>query len=210
MACTISTTGMTEQEMGGHGDDHAMEMAEMPEMVAGELTVQNVRANLSLPSTAGSVWMLIMNGTETDDAFVGAEIAGCGVIELHDMIMENDIMIMQEVEGGEIPIPAGEVVELKQGGLHVMCIDKEAPLELGTTVDIALQFANAGTINVTGEVVAPGEMAMDHGNMGHGEGEGHEARDHDAEGEEHDDMAHDEGEGHDEMEEGDTIMITVE
>ncbi len=133
---------------------------------AGELTVTNVRANLSLPSDTGSVWMKIMNGTDTDDTLVGAELEGCGAVELHNMVMENDVMIMREVEGGKIPIPAGEMVELKQGGLHVMCINKAAPLELGTSVDITLQFANAGDITVTGEVVAPGEMNMEMGGEG--------------------------------------------
>lgn len=141
-----------------------------PEVAEG-LTVTNVRANMTLPSDTGSFWMEIANNSNTDDALVGAEVEGCGVIELHDMIMENDVMIMREVEGGEIPIPAGETVELKRGGLHVMCINKEAPLEAGTTVDMALQFADAGTIAVVAEVVAPGEMEMDMNHEAMPEGE---------------------------------------
>ncbi|MBL6982506.1 MAG: copper chaperone PCu(A)C [Anaerolineales bacterium] len=127
---------------------------------SGELTVENVRANLTLPSSTGSVWLVIENGTDSDDALIGAEIPGCGVVELHDMIMDGDVMKMQPVEGGKVIVPAGETVELKMGGLHIMCIDKEAPLEPGTSIAIALQFENAGTINVTGEVVEPGEMEM--------------------------------------------------
>lgn len=134
---------------------------------SGELTVSNVRANMTLPSDTGSLWMEIYNGTATDDALVGAEFAGCAAIELHDMVMENDVMIMREVEGGRIPIPAGETVELKQGGLHVMCIGKETPLEAGTTLEVALQFEKAGTINVTADVVAPGEMPMGMGEEDH-------------------------------------------
>lgn len=140
-----------------------------PETDAGESTVDkmegvmvtNVRANMTLPSDTGSIWMEIHNHTENDDALVGAAFEGCKAIELHDMTMENDVMVMREVEGGKIPVPAGEKVELKRGGLHVMCIGKEAPLEVGSTLDIALQFANAGTINVMAMVVEPGEMNMD-------------------------------------------------
>lgn len=129
---------------------------------SGEMVIENVQANMTLPSDTGSVWLKITNNTGQDDALVGAEMAGCGAIELHNMFMENDVMVMREVEGGKIPIPAGETVELKKGGLHIMCIGKEAPLEKGTEVDIALQFENAGTINVTGTVVEPGEtMNMD-------------------------------------------------
>ncbi len=134
---------------------------------SGEMVVENVQANMTMPSTTGSVWLKITNNTGQDDALTGAELAGCGTIELHNMTMDNDVMVMREVEGGKIPIPAGESVELKQGGLHIMCIDKEAPLEKGTSVDIALQFDNAGTIEVSGMVVEPGNM-MD---MDHDEGE---------------------------------------
>jgi hypothetical protein len=104
--------------------------------------------------------MEIHNGTDMDDALIGAEFDGCVAIELHDMIMENDVMVMRPVEGGQIPIPAGETVELKKGGLHVMCIGKEAPLEAGSSLDVALKFANAGDIAVTAVVVEPGEMPM--------------------------------------------------
>lgn len=145
--------------------------AAAPETDAGEsavdkmegVMVTNVRANMTLPSDTGSIWMEIHNHTENDDALVGAEFEGCKAIELHDMTMENDVMVMREVEGGEIPVPAGEKVELKKGGLHVMCIGKEAPLEAGSTLDITLLFANAEPVKVTATVVEPGEMNMDMG-----------------------------------------------
>lgn len=126
------------------------------------IAVENVRANMTLPSDTGSFWMLITNNSDKDDALLGASVDGCGVIELHDMVMENDVMVMRPVAGGQIPILAGQTVELKPGGLHVMCMQKAAPLELGTKVTIALEFANAGTINVEGEVVEP---AMSSGGM---------------------------------------------
>jgi periplasmic copper chaperone A len=134
---------------------------------SGEMVIENVQANMAMPSDTGSVWVKITNNTGQDDALIGADLAGCGAIELHNMVMDGDVMVMRQVEGGEIPIPNGETVELKQGGLHIMCIGKEAPLELGTSVDIGLNFANAGTINVTGTVVEPGGMMdMEQGDGG--------------------------------------------
>lgn len=132
--------------------------------VVGDLTISNVRANMTLPTETGSFWMLITNNGAADDALVGAEVAGCGAIELHDMMVDDEgVMIMREVEGGRILIPAGETVELKRGGLHVMCLQKAAPLAEGTTTDIVLEFANAGRVTVTADVVVPGEMpGMDH------------------------------------------------
>ena len=131
----------------------------------GELTITNVQANLTLPTETGSVWLEISNGTSEDEALTGAVIDGCGVIELHDMVMEDDVMMMQAVEGGQIPIPAGETVELKRGGLHMMCFDKTGSFAEGDEVGITLEFANAGAVEATGVVVAPGGpggMDMNH------------------------------------------------
>ena len=134
---------------------------------SGEMVIEHVQANMTMPSDTGSVWVSITNNTGQDDALTGADVPGCGTIELHNMVMDGDVMVMRQVEGGQIPIPNGETVELKQGGLHIMCIGKEAPLELGTSVAITLHFANAGNIDVTGKVVEPGGMMdMDHSDGG--------------------------------------------
>jgi copper(I)-binding protein len=153
-------------DMGGHDHMHSNDSAGVIDVDG--LLIENVRANLSLPSTTGSVWVKITNTTDVDEALIGAAIPGCGVIELHNMIMRGDVMVMQQVEGGEIAIPAGETVELQRGGLHIMCIQKEAPLEVGSAVDITLEFANAGEVEVTAPVVAPDDMGgMDHGEEEH-------------------------------------------
>ena len=165
-ACVMPTDDMADQELAQ--DEMAMGETMEMEMVEGKLTIANVRANLTLPTDTGSVWLVILNGTDTDDALLGGEIPGCGVVELHSMKMDGDVMVMRPVEGGQIPIPAGEMVELKKGGLHIMCLQKEAPLEIGTAIDMMLEFANAGAVDVTGEVVDPGTSGMQ--DM---EGEGH-------------------------------------
>ncbi len=124
------------------------------------IVVTDLKANMTLPTSTGSFWMKISNYTDKDDALIGADVEGCGTLEFHEMIIENDVMFMHQVEGGEVPIPSGETVELKQGGLHIMCIDKAEPLIAGTTIDVILQFANAGPIKVEADVVPPGGMAQ--------------------------------------------------
>ena len=87
---------------------------------AGELVVDGVMGNLALPMPNGAVYMTITNGTASDDALIDAAVPGCGAVELHEMIMENDVMVMRQMEGNRIPIPAGETVMLQRGGLHVL------------------------------------------------------------------------------------------
>jgi copper(I)-binding protein len=122
----------------------------------GQVEVSQVTANLALPSDTGAIYMRIENQTDSEERLIGASVPGCGVIELHEMAMEGDVMRMRPVEGGAIVIPAGEVVELAPGGLHVMCIDKTGEFAVGDTVPVNLQFAVAGEIQVGAEVVPPG------------------------------------------------------
>ena len=129
--------------------------------VHGELKVERVKANLTLPTETGAVYMTIINGSNEEERLVAAAVPGCDAVELHEMMMDGDVMVMRQVEGGEIAIPAGETVELKQGGLHIMCIGKTGEFNIGDSVTVTLEFAKAGTMEVQAEVIAPGEMKMD-------------------------------------------------
>ena len=124
------------------------------------MIVTNPRANMTLPTDTGSFWMEITNNTDSDDELIGAKAEGCGALEVHEMLMEKDVMVMRPVEGGKLPIAKGQTVMLEPGGLHLMCLNKAAALEAGSTLSLTLQFAKAGEIEVESKVVAPGDMEM--------------------------------------------------
>jgi copper(I)-binding protein len=63
---------------------------------------------------------------------------------------DMDTMTMREV--ASIELPAGEMVELKPGGYHIMLIDLVAPLEVGDEIELTLTFEKAGDRTVTAEV----------------------------------------------------------
>lgn len=124
-----------------------------------EMIIENVMGNLALPMPNGAVYMTITNETGSDDALIDAVVPGCGTVELHEMVMEDDVMRMRQMDGNRIPIPAGETVTLQRGGLHVMCIDKTGEFAVGDSVPVTLTFENAGEMEVTAEVIDPGEMS---------------------------------------------------
>jgi copper(I)-binding protein len=120
----------------------------------GEVEVTDVWGRNS-PQVAqnGAFYMKITNNSGEDDELLSAESEACGVAELHEMYMkENDVMGMREVPGGTIPIPDGQTVELKVGGLHVMCIDKQIDFNIGDKIPITLEFANAGPQALTVDI----------------------------------------------------------
>jgi copper(I)-binding protein len=101
----------------------------------------------------GAFYMKLVNNTGEDDKLLSATAEACNVVELHEMYMMGDgVMGMRPVETGYIPVAAGETVELKVGGLHVMCIGKLADFNVGDTYPVSLEFEKAGTMQVTVEI----------------------------------------------------------
>lgn len=72
---------------------------------------------------------------------VGASSAVAGVVEVHEMALHNNVMRMRAIEA--LPLPAGQAVELKPGGHHVMLMDLKRTLRNGEQVAIELQFETA-------------------------------------------------------------------
>jgi copper(I)-binding protein len=96
--------------------------------------------------------MTIINRSLRDEQLQGVSTAACGATELHEMrIGEDDVMIMRQVSG-DIIIQAGETLSLQPGGLHIMCLDRQAAFHPGEELQLDLHFANAGDLRVIAEV----------------------------------------------------------
>lgn len=124
------------------------------EPAAGKMEVLEAWGRTS-PKVAqnGAFYMRLVNNTGEDDKLLSATTEACDVVELHEMYMMGDgVMGMRPVETGYIPVAAGETVELKVGGLHVMCIGKLADFNVGDTYPVSLEFEKAGTMQVTVEI----------------------------------------------------------
>ncbi|GAB4543969.1 MAG: copper chaperone PCu(A)C [Anaerolineales bacterium] len=103
---------------------------------------------------AGAFYMKIKNSGGEADKLLGAKTDACGMVELHESYMTQEgAMGMRPVEGGVIEIPAGGEVELKVGGLHVMCMQKnDSMFTAGSKINLTLKFEKAGDIPVSVEI----------------------------------------------------------
>lgn len=70
--------------------------------------------------------------------------AGFEIAEIHQSFNDNGLARMRRVEA--IEIPAGESVELSQGGLHIMLMRPERVPEPGESVTIELLDGNDTTV----------------------------------------------------------------
>ncbi|HSB22017.1 MAG TPA: copper chaperone PCu(A)C [Burkholderiaceae bacterium] len=84
---------------------------------------------------------------------VAASSPVAGVVEIHEMAMEGNVMRMRAAPGLELP--AGKTVELKPGGYHVMLMDLKQQLKAGETVPLSLVVEGKDGKRETVEVKAP-------------------------------------------------------
>ena len=112
-----------------------------------ELTDVSVDPSIAATAEIHEMVMAEMSDTSSDTTMAMSSDTTMAMSSDTTMSMGSGEMVMQEVES--IAIPAGETVELKPGGYHIMLIDLVAPLELGQEFDIVLTFANAGEVTVT-------------------------------------------------------------
>jgi hypothetical protein len=75
-----------------------------------------------------------------------------GVVEIHEMAMDGNVMKMRAIAG--LDLPAGKPVALKPGGYHVMLMSLNRTLNAGDVVPITLVVETGGK-RETLEVKAP-------------------------------------------------------
>lgn len=76
-----------------------------------------------------------------------------GVSEVHEMAMQGTTMRMRAVTALELP--AGQAVDLKPGGYHLMLMDLKRELKAGDTVPLTLVIEGKDGKRETLEVKAP-------------------------------------------------------
>lgn len=159
-----------------HATDHAahagmnMDTAEMHTMVIGalELSGAYTRAMPPRARTGGGFVTITNKGTESD-RLVSASSPAAPHVEIHMMSMNNDVMVMRRMED-PLDIPAGEAVQLKPGGLHIMFIDVPVAFVKGEMVEVTLTFEHAGDVTLHMPVGALGSKEMpemNHDHSGH-------------------------------------------
>ena len=76
--------------------------------------------------------------TKKDVKLVEARTPNAGFVEVHQMLLDQGVMSMRPVKG--LLIPAGESVEFKSGGYHLMLMDLKQPVRTGFEAQITLVF----------------------------------------------------------------------
>ena len=125
-----------------------------PTPAAPKITIEGAWGRSSpMIAQAGAFYMVVRNTGPVADKLTAAKSGSCGTVELHESyMMPNGVMGMRMVTGGTIDVPANGQVELKVGGLHIMCIEKKVDLKAGVKIPLTLVFEKNGQMNVEVEI----------------------------------------------------------
>lgn len=102
--------------------------------------VQGAWARASVPGQKATGAFMTLTAP-AGATLVGVSSPAAGVAEVHEMKMEGDVMKMRALPS--LPLPAGQAVELKPGGYHVMLLDLKAPLAKDSQVPLTLKLRDA-------------------------------------------------------------------
>ncbi len=105
-------------------------------VVAADLEIKDpwVRGTVPAQKATGAFMQLSSKAGVT---LVGVASPAAKVVELHEMVMDNNLMKMRPVP--RLDLQPGQPVELKPGSYHVMLIDLNKPLSKGEVVPITLK-----------------------------------------------------------------------
>ena len=93
-----------------------------------------VRATVAQQKASG---LFVQITSAQGGRLVAAATPVAGVVEIHEMVMDGNVMKMRAMANG-LELPAGKAVELKPGGYHVMLMDLKQQLKAGETVPVSL------------------------------------------------------------------------
>lgn len=125
----------------------------------GRIVVEKVAVDRPATKDQAALRFVVDNGTDVGDTLIAVRTEVAGSASLHRSEIVDGISKMDEL--AEVEIPAGSDVTFASGGLHVMLEDLRRPLDVGDEFEVTFEFARAGTVTATAEVVVPGATTDD-------------------------------------------------
>lgn len=115
------------------------------------LTVEDAWIALAPPGSAAHAgYMTATNGGEAVVSVVGAAADGYAMVHLHESRESGGIATMVAVD--QLDVGAGATMTMEPGGLHLMLMRPDVPLEEGAVVPITLTFGDGATQVIEAEV----------------------------------------------------------
>jgi periplasmic copper chaperone A len=124
----------------------------LPAQAAPAVSVEGAWARPIVPGQDSSGAYMTLTAREPL-TLLGAETPAAGIVEIHQMKMEGDVMKMRAAD--TLALAPGKPLRLAPGGYHFMLMDLKAPFKAGTQIAITLRFRDAAGKASTVQVPVP-------------------------------------------------------
>ena len=101
------------------------------------IEVRSAWARSTVPGQLGTGAFMQLRSKE-GARVIGASSDIAGVVEIHEMARQGDLMLMRPVRA--LDLPPGRLVELKSGGYHMMLMDLKRELTAGERIKVDLRI----------------------------------------------------------------------
>jgi copper(I)-binding protein len=135
-------------------------------VVAQTIAVTNAWARATVQGQKATGAFMTVTSKE-NSKLVAASTPVAGIVEIHEMKMDKDVMKMSALPNG-LDLPAGKAVDLKPGGFHIMLMDLKLPLNKDVAVPLTLTFQDSSgkksqqVVQVPVSVQPPSGQGMNH------------------------------------------------
>jgi periplasmic copper chaperone A len=128
----------------------------------GDIKINHPFATPTRPgASTGAAYVSLENKGKAADKLIKAASPVAGIVELHEMKMQGDLMKMAEVPAVEVK--PGATVKMRPGnGYHFMLMQLKQPLKDGETFPMTLEFEKAGKVEVKVYVQQPKKGEAEH------------------------------------------------
>ena len=114
----------------------------------GSICVESPWSLESLGKKVGAVFLAISAQEGFTDRLISAHSPQSLRVEIHDILIKNGIMVMEEAEAEKLMFNSDSPLELKQHGLHIMLMGLQNPLTPESELQLVLEFEKSGTIEM--------------------------------------------------------------
>lgn len=136
-----------------------------PENAPGTTLTNAVVQLPAVPGHPGVAYFTLSQGSGPARSLVAVHVDGAGKAEMHENTMKDGMMSMTPL--ASLPLAAGQSVEFKPGGNHVMLFDLAPTLKAGSVTEVTITLDNGDKASAKAKVLGAGEPVA-----GGGEGMG--------------------------------------
>lgn len=122
--------------------------------LAGGITIEEPWLRFIIKDRPAGGYFTIRNDTDQKIELTGASSSGCGMVMLHQSKEKGGVDKMQPVKS--VTVPAHGTLSFAPGSYHLMCMNPQSTVTVGSTVPVILKFADGQTISADFPVKGPG------------------------------------------------------